>query len=853
MAIIRQAMFYGQQRVDAAHLRAVESGVAGDFDVLAGKIISGTRPLIVSGFNVITTNAYGAPATSLQITTAGSLVIHYLASESGSIFSVPSDRTVETLSSSNTRIQGGFTANSTNYVGIDLRRSSDSSTADVVQFINTVTETETPQRVALARTLDYVFVISTSDFSSLSGICPIAKVVTNSTNSVTSIVDARNMFGRLGTGGTVPDSQYAYPWPGSRTTEDADGFSDGDKSITSLKEWMDATMTRLWELGGGEYWYSPTADRNVQMVRAGATFTNGEWFEWVTGDLHWKGISFVFDNSLGAHYNDVADQTSDSPDLTDLTTGQCIYVDLDRTTDRTGVTALVPVKTVLLTLGTPVVPGSRYIIAWNLGGTIYTRDSSFPVGATFSVATTTSLGIVKLSSAPADAANPYVPSLDSNGQFTNTATGAASAGWVGVGFGTGSGVKGTGGTTNGAGLEGIGGVTNGHGAKGTAVGIGVGVLGNAAGAGAFTAAGTSYGVVGLGIGAIQTGSAYGAGVVGVGPGGSGTVPSGFAGVYGKGGANGVGVHGVGDAGAGGIGVKGEGGTDGGDFTPGSTGSAAVIHQVSGNNAPQLVVMDFAGNPHGAFDHNGYTLGRRSELRAEWLAPVNEGASTTSNPLTYERTWSSVTTANASIIQQDPSDSTYQAMALEITPGTANGNYAVINTYRYGWFPSTKMVLVMEYELYINGTNVSWFHGLSSTQDPVAVNQNIVRFEKKTGADTTWWAVTCNTATGTLNRVDCATLGPGVATPSASVYQRFRIEYHGVDTAYGVAAVEGVGANTAKARFFIDEVRVATIGASMPTGVMAPMFGAKCTGASSSVGRVGPVLVSWNRYLGIYDM
>jgi hypothetical protein len=449
MAIIKQNIYYGGGRIDAPHLRSIESGVAGDFDVLAGRILAGSSPLIVRGFDVITSGAVGAFATSLQVNTANSLLIHYLASESGSIFNVPSDRAVETLSSTNTRITGGFTASATNYVGIDLRRSSDSATADVMQFINSVTQSETPQRVALARTLDYVFVISTADFGSLSGVCPIAKVTTDSSNRVTAITDARNMLGRLATGGTVPSSTYAYAWPGTRSTSTT-SFSNADKAITSLKEWMDAAMTRLWEIGGGERWYSATADRNVTLMRAGTTFSNGEWFEWDATNLHWRGLTMVFDNSTGWK-NTISDQTGSSTGLTNLADGECIYVDIDRTSNAT-VTAA---KAVLTTLGTPTVPGSRYILAWRNGANVFTRGSGFPVGAAFTAATTTSLGIVKLSATSGTPTAPVVYNPDANGALTVAATGGNAVGITVTGNGSGAGIFGTGGAT-GIGVKGVG-------------------------------------------------------------------------------------------------------------------------------------------------------------------------------------------------------------------------------------------------------------------------------------------------------------------------------------------------------------------------------------------------------------
>jgi hypothetical protein len=279
--INRQTNFLGQMRVDVPHLRALESSVAADFDVLGGEVLAGRQPLVVKGFKVNMTGAVGVAASALQVQVAGSLILHHGASVSGSVFSVPDDRADEVLSSTNPRVSGSFTASQTNYVGVDLSRSADDDTSDTVQFLDADSKKEVAKTVPLARTLDYRFVISTTDFTSQPNVLPIAKVVTDSANNVVSVADARNLMFRLGSGGDSPDNQHEFPWNGTRyENTGGDVFSGGDKAPESFKDWMDAVMTRLWEIGGGEFWYSATADRNVTMIWTGTTFTNGENFEW---------------------------------------------------------------------------------------------------------------------------------------------------------------------------------------------------------------------------------------------------------------------------------------------------------------------------------------------------------------------------------------------------------------------------------------------------------------------------------------------------------------------------------------------------------------------------------------------
>lgn len=408
MAVIRQQNWLGQQRVDVDHLRAVESGVAGDMDLLAGTIIAGKAPLITSGFQIIATGV--TLASALKIRTADSTLIHFLASESGSVFHVPADRADETLNSVNTRISGSFTTSAINYVGVDLVRSADTSTTDLVEFLDTDTLVEKAKLVPLARTLDYKIVISTTDFEGMPGVCPIARVDVDSNGQINEVADARSIAWRLGSGGTSPNPQNQFSWPAGRK-EGVVGvdFGGGDKAITSFKGWMDAVMTRIWEVGGGEFWYSSVQDHNVIMARTGTPFvSSGEFFEWSGTNLHWKGLVILFSNSTGT-FNEIFDVTSDTPGTTDLADGECIYVDIDRSLTRTvagPANALHAVKVALTTLGSPSTPGSRWVLAWRKGSSIYVRDQSYAVGSAFKLATTAAAGMVELNALDPGSANP---------------------------------------------------------------------------------------------------------------------------------------------------------------------------------------------------------------------------------------------------------------------------------------------------------------------------------------------------------------------------------------------------------------------------------------------------------------
>jgi hypothetical protein len=410
MAIIRQENWLGQQRVDVPHVKALESAVCGDFDVIAG-MLTGGNPYVIKGFT-LSGATVGQPADSLLIITASGEIIAPNASEAGSFFSVPANRAAEPLITTNAKVVGSFTPNSQNYIGVDLIRKADPTTTDIVEFNNPDTQIEMGVRVPLARTMDYQIVINTSDFSLNSSVCPIAIVTTDSANQIVSIEDSRTVMFRLGSGGSSPNPQNTWGWPGGRNeTVSADA---GDFSIHSFKGWMDAIMTRLFELGGGEYWYSNTADRNVRVLYSAVFSSTGEPYDTITysGNVLWKGVSFLFDNSTG-HRNDVADQLTAASGLTDLTLdGDCIYVDLDRSQNRVaGINPIVAQKGNLTTLGTSSPPGSRYVLVAKIGSYFYVRDQYLPIGSLYRVATTSVIGGVKLLATPPDSLSPYVATM----------------------------------------------------------------------------------------------------------------------------------------------------------------------------------------------------------------------------------------------------------------------------------------------------------------------------------------------------------------------------------------------------------------------------------------------------------
>jgi hypothetical protein len=686
MSVRRQQNWLGQARVDVPHLRAQESAAAADWDGFAGNITAGGLAMVVRGFDIVPSE--GA-ASSLQMRVAGGAIVHPLASESGSVFWVSEDADPEVLNPlTNPRVEGSFTAGTVNYVGIDLRRSADDTTIDTVMFLDALTGTEFPRSVALARTLDFVIVISTIDFSQTPHVCPVAKVTTDANNVVANlahVVDARQLWFRLGAGGSNPDAQSSFAWPQGRAdglAADGEQFLGGDRGITSDKQWRDAIMTRIWELGGGSRWFSATSDRTLKVAYGQPVLGNGDNFDWdlPNEELDWASLSVVFangdmDDGIPAYINEIADGT----DVV-LEDGQCLYVDLDyahnHTTGDVDHPPLVAQVADLSTLGTPTVPGARLVLIWRVGDQVFARDKAFEIGRSFDVATDSTFGVVKLSYAAGNLSAPLVAPLNADGRIAATATGGNSSAFLGTGNGSGAGGVFNGGTSgngvtatafgaavgvdafsgtgsggvavrgqvfadNGAALQGLAGTTNSAGIIATGGSPATGAGGNGAvftggdcaivaapGAG-IVATGGAGNISDGGIGAQITGGA------GADDGGDGIVSTGGAGTGGTGGS---GIKGVGGTGTlninGGIGVEGVGTGDG----SGVSGSSGLGSNSAGGRFIGVlagVVATGFGTGAGGIFTGGNTNGTGLTATGLGTAPggVFAGGTTSGNGIT----------------------------------------------------------------------------------------------------------------------------------------------------------------------------------------------------------------------------
>jgi len=321
MAVNRRFTGFSGIRVDLPLLRSIESGVAADFDSVLRNFITGTdTPYIASGFEIQIPDA-AINASSLQVTVAESVILHSTAAEAGTILTVPVGTADDTLNSSNPKVLGSFQNGVPNYVSLELVRLSDADSVDQVAVWSEAQKTEFNRTAPVGQILEYRYIINTSGFSTN---LPLYIVGVSNTGAVEYITNARQKLFRLGTGGTVPNPLNSFDFGGLENSQegasprrewinestdtvsnpvsalpgdDPLAFRYGDWSINSLKEWMDAIMTRFKDLTGSEYWYTSS-----QLYTDGGTGIN-------TFDLWWDSIGSVLTGEGSLSFNQILEIT----------------------------------------------------------------------------------------------------------------------------------------------------------------------------------------------------------------------------------------------------------------------------------------------------------------------------------------------------------------------------------------------------------------------------------------------------------------------------------------------------------------------------------------------------------------
>jgi hypothetical protein len=272
MAVLGRLLLASGERLDLADVLSIDSYTAGDFKYLLQGLIGATSPLILQGFEVINPGA-AIGTQNISIGIANSVVLYpsslagpfYVGLPAGNINAQP--------------LVPELVQNATNYVYVTFTtfESSQDARAFWDPDLNGGAGGEFTQDINTESVLGVQVGVSTASFPD--NTVPIAQVVMGVT-VIESIEDCRPMMFRLGSGGLAPNPFNRFNWPnlpftGPGTYErletpgtmssglQPNPFEGGDKNIQNLKQWMDAVMSKLAELGGSTYWYEDVSAYNL--------------------------------------------------------------------------------------------------------------------------------------------------------------------------------------------------------------------------------------------------------------------------------------------------------------------------------------------------------------------------------------------------------------------------------------------------------------------------------------------------------------------------------------------------------------------------------------------------------------
>jgi hypothetical protein len=288
MAVLGRLVVGSAQRLDLPDLLSIDSYAAGDWKFFLKGMIGGSKPYILKGFDVIDPQSVIGSVDVCSIRIADSIVF-FPGSNAGSFYhglpegDINAQPLVPALSKS-----------AVNYVYLTLTTTETS--VDTRAFWDPDKDggagSEFTQDVNTESVLTAKINVSTGSFPS--NTVPIAKITLDQA-LIVSIEDCRDMLFRLGSGGISPNplNQYAFRSLPSATYERTEPpvlasssiapnpFQGADKNIYSMKEWMDAVMTKLLELGGTSYWYDDASSISLVSLFNDALATvvksKGSW------------------------------------------------------------------------------------------------------------------------------------------------------------------------------------------------------------------------------------------------------------------------------------------------------------------------------------------------------------------------------------------------------------------------------------------------------------------------------------------------------------------------------------------------------------------------------------------------
>lgn len=305
MAVLGRVLIAGAERLDLPDLLSIDSYTAGDFKFLIKSLVGDQRPYVLKGFNVINPgDSIGGQTIAINVAES---VVFYPGSTTGPFYFG-----LEEGNPASEPLVPELRKSATNYVYItfDTLETSRDSRAFWDPDKEGGIGGEFNQDINTESVLVASINVSTASFPE--NTIPICRVVVG-TNFIESIEDSRDNLFRLGTGGLTPNPFARYNFrsepdlgferkePNTLMTSalQPDPFFGGDKNIRTLKEWMDAAMTKIAELGGTSYWYEDVStyslinmfqDALATEVKSKGTF---ELAEDTPGEITWSENLFM--------------------------------------------------------------------------------------------------------------------------------------------------------------------------------------------------------------------------------------------------------------------------------------------------------------------------------------------------------------------------------------------------------------------------------------------------------------------------------------------------------------------------------------------------------------------------------
>lgn len=334
MAVLGRVLVSSAERLDLPDLLSIDSYTGGDFKYLLQGLVGTTTPYILKGFEIIDPQtAIGTQSCSVQIADS---IVFYPGSAAGPFFVGLPAGNVNSLP-----LVPELRQNAVNYVYLTL--TTFNTSADSRAFwdpdIDGGVGGEFSQNVNTESVLGCQIGVSVGSFPA--NTIPIAAVTVGAV-TITAIEDSRQLMFRLGTGGVSPDPFSTYNWrslPNSTyqrveppTTMLAGGvnpFEGADKNIQTLKEWMDAIMSKIKELGGSAHWYDDISTFslvNSFMDFATVIQSKGLWVHSATIPGHVSWTEDIVIKSAA----DPRTYVLQGPGFVQLANDQVAYLDLGR-------------------------------------------------------------------------------------------------------------------------------------------------------------------------------------------------------------------------------------------------------------------------------------------------------------------------------------------------------------------------------------------------------------------------------------------------------------------------------------------------------------------------------------------